>query len=160
MAATDKSKVITLPSLPQYEKVTVHVKVLKVFASQQVGLDSKRKQDVSVADQTASTTVVLWENHVDSLKVGQSYNLANFHVKEFKGQKHLSMPKQDFAITPIEVIETAVAPPPDEEHTTIDNVTIIGVPQLDEYNACLKCSARVEPHRQVYCARLPNDANL
>ena len=148
MTTPEKPKLITLdtlPSLPQYDKVSVNIKVLKVFQPQEVGQMKTCKQDVSIADRTAASTVVLWEEHVNSLKEGQSYHLANFHVKEFQSRKHLSMPKQDFSITPIEMVETNITPPPDEEHTTIRNVTIIGVPQLDDYNCCMKCNARVEP---------------
>lgn len=83
----------TLASLPLYKRVSVNIKVLKVFPPQHVGLDGKRKQDVSVADHTDKSTVVLWEENVNTLKHGQSYNL-NFLVKEFQGEKHLSIPKE------------------------------------------------------------------
>ena len=46
MALTPESKTITLdalPTLPQYEKVSVNVKVLQLFKSEQVGQDKKVK---------------------------------------------------------------------------------------------------------------------
>ena len=149
MALTPESKTITLdalPTLPQYEKVSVNVKVLQLFKSEQVGQDKKVKQEASVADHTAATRVVLWEQHVDALQEGKCYNLKNFHVKEFRSKKHLSMPKSNFEISPIDNIENTVKPlPEDDEYTTIHDVQVIGVQQLDSYKACLQCKARVEP---------------
>ena len=56
------------------------------------------------------------------------------------------MPKSDFEISPINNIENTVTPlPDDDEYTTIYNVKIVGVPQLDNYRSCLQCKARVEP---------------
>ena len=149
MTLTPECKIITLdalPTLPQYEKVSVNVKVLQLFKREEVGQDKKVKREASVADHTAATRVVLWEQHVDALQEGKCYNLKNFHVKEFQSKKHLSMPKSNFEISPIDNIENTVKPlPEDDEYTTIHDVQVIGVQQLDTYKACLQCKARVEP---------------
>ena len=108
MASTPGSITITLdtvPTLPQYEKVSVNVKVLQLFRIEEVGLDKRVKREVSVADHTAATRVVLWEQHVDALEEGKSYYLKNFHVKEYQLKKYLSMPKSDFEVTPIDDIK-------------------------------------------------------
>ncbi len=70
-----------LPTLDQYTKVSVNIKVLKVLSPVEVGSDKKNKQDIHVANKTAATTVVLWEEHIGSLQEEQSYNLSNFIVK-------------------------------------------------------------------------------
>ena len=149
MASTLESKPITLdalPTLPQYEKVSVNVKVLQLFKTEEVGQEKKVKRDALIADHTAATKVVLWEQQIDALQEGKCYNLTNFHVKEFQSKKHLSMPKSDFEISPIDNIENTIKPlPDDDEYTTIYNVQVIGVPQLDDYKSCLQCRARVEP---------------
>ena len=75
--------------------------------------------------------------HVNSLKVGQSYNLANFHVNPPKS------PEAGFFYHPY--WQTTATPPPDE-----DNVTIISIPQLNECNACLQCSARVDTFTEMH----------
>ena len=107
MASTLESKPITLdalPTLPQYEKVSVDVKVLQLFKTEEVGQEKKVKRDALIADHTAATKVVLWEQQIDALQEGKCYNLTNFHVKEFQSKKHLSMPKSDFEISPIDNI--------------------------------------------------------
>ena len=108
-------------------------------------INKKVKRDVIIADHTAASKVVLWEGHVDSLEEGKSYNLKNFHVKEYQFKKHLSMPKTDFEISQIDDIENTVQPQPSDEITTLHNVQVIGVQQLDSYKCCLQCKARVEP---------------
>ena len=149
MASTPETKTVTidaLPTLPQYEKISVDVKVLHLYNTEEVGADKKVKREVCIADHTAATRVVLWEQHVNALEEGKCYKLKNFHVKEFQLKKHLSMPKSDFEITEIDNIENTVTQPPDdEEHTVIKDVQIIGVHQLDSYKTCLQCKARVEP---------------
>ena len=107
-ASAPELKTITLNELQshsQYEKISVDVKVLELSASEKVGPDKKMKRE---ADQTATSKVVLWEEHIDTLKKGRCYT---FHVKEFQSKKHLSMPKTDFEIIPIENIDNTVTPP-------------------------------------------------
>ena len=93
MASTVETKLITLDmlqTLSQYEKVSVHVKILRLLPAEQVGQENKIKRDVIVADRTATAKVVLWEEHIDSLQEGKSYSLKNIHVKS---KKHLSISK-------------------------------------------------------------------
>ena len=119
---------------------------MRSSVSAEVGADRKVKREASIADHTAATKVVLWEQHVNALEEGKCYHLKIFHIKEFQSRKHLSMPKNDFEITQIDNIENTVDPPTDEnEHTTIKNVQVIGVHQLDSYKCCLQCKAWVEP---------------
>ena len=53
----------------------------------------KRKQDVVVADSTSSMSVVLLEDHIDSMSADVSYRFEDFMVKEYKIRKILSMPR-------------------------------------------------------------------
>ena len=63
--------------------------------------------------------------------------MEHFHVKDFKSKKHLSIPKSDFEISLINDLEVAVVDlPPDDEHTIINDVQIIGVAELDTYRSC------------------------
>ena len=148
--STLESVPITLDAIPStlpYEKVSVNIKVIQLFRPEEVGQEKKvKKRDALIADHTATTKVVLWEPHLDALEQGKCYNLKDFQVKEFQSKKHLSMPRNNFKILPIDYLENTVPPPPEEnESTTIHDVQIIGVSQLDIYKSCLQCKARVEP---------------
>lgn len=135
-----------LNALSQYDKVSVRIKVLKLKEVEEVGQEKKRKRDIIVADEKGTAKVVLWEQNVDALQESKSYSLENFYVREYKGKKHLSMPKVEFKISSIDdLTDTINEVPTDDEHTTIHNVTIIGVSELDHYRSCLLCHARVEP---------------
>ena len=73
-----------LQTLPQYEKVSVHVKVLSLLKAEQVGQENKIKRDVILADHTATAKVVLWEEHMDSLQEGiiGTFSCQRFQIKE------------------------------------------------------------------------------
>lgn len=81
---------------------------------------------------------------MDVLKEGKSYSLTNFQVE---GKKHLSMPKAEFQISPIDNLMDTVdeIPTDDDERITIHHVTVDGVSELDHYHSCLLYHARVEP---------------
>ena len=64
------------------------MKVLLLFKAEEIGQEKKVKRDDLIADHTAATKVVLWEQQVDALQEGKSYNLKNFLVKEFQSKKH------------------------------------------------------------------------
>ena len=102
MASMPEYKAVTLdalPTLPQYEMISVNVKVLQLYNTEEVGTDKRIKREASNADHTATTRVVLWEQHVNALEEEKCYHLKTFHAKEFQSKKHLSMPKNDFEIT-------------------------------------------------------------
>ena len=106
----------------------------------------KKKQDVAIGDNSGTSKVTLWEEHVDSFLVECSYRFENFIVKECASQKYLSMPRVGAKINPIHDLGD-VAEPARADATSMEicNVEIIGVPQLDSYKVCLKCKAHVEP---------------
>ena len=125
MASTVETKLITLDmlqTLPQYEKVSVHVKVLSLLKAEQVGQENKIKRDVILAEplQKLFFGRNTWIH-------SKKESLKHFHVKDFKSKKHLSIPKRDFEISLINDLEDAVVDlPPDDEHTIINDVQIIG----------------------------------
>ena len=57
--------------LPQKERVTIKVTVVKVNEPQTVP-GGKAKQDVVVVDSTAKATVTLWESNIGLLKLKKS----------------------------------------------------------------------------------------
>ena len=116
-----------------------------------VQLTEKMKQDIIVADQTATATVTLWEDNVGAFNEGRSYILKNFVVRMSQSTKYLNMGEDATKIVPIEDIGMVAASSDinDEEEVTLHNVVIIGVPHLDTHKACLQCKARVEPLTHV-----------
>ena len=149
MVDDEKSKnEITLEQLPEitlFQKVTVMVKIIKV--NNTVHLAEKVKQDIIIADKTATARVTLWENNVGAFEEGRSYLLKGFVVRVYQSTKYLSMGGDATKIIPVEDIGVvaAASDTDDEEEVTLHNVVIIGVPQLDKHKACLQCKARVEP---------------
>ena len=72
-----------------FTKVTVTVKAIEV--NDAVQLSEKVKQDIVIADRSATSRVTLWEEHVGALKQGKSYILKNFVVRVYQSTKYLGM---------------------------------------------------------------------
>ena len=121
------------------------VKVLEVMDSATVPT-GKKVQDVIVADLTCTARCTLWETDIGQLEQGKSYDLKMFTVHEYESKNYLSK-GQDSQIEEVEDIGNTVAYAPDlqENSTTITSAEIIAVPELDKYEDCLRCKARVEP---------------
>ena len=141
------SKQITLDQLPGMElftKVTVTVKAIEV--NDAVQLSEKVKQDIVIADRSATSRVALWEEHVGALEQGKSYILKNFVVRVgvYQSTKYLGMGGDATEIVLTDDIgEVHVASNIQiEEVVTLKNVVIVGVPHLDTHKACLQGKGR------------------
>ena len=127
-----------------FKKVTMNIKAIEV--KEPVLTREKMKQDIIIADKTATGKVTLWEEHINELDVGKSYTLKSFVVRVFQSTKYLARgdTSEILSINDIGVVAT----PRDEdadELVILNNAIVIGVPQLDIYKECFKCTARVEP---------------
>ena len=86
----DEIELDALQSKFKYAKVTVRVKIHRASDAETVRT-GKQKQEVVVADLTSTGKDTLWEDQIGSLTEGLSYCLQGFVVKEFGGEKYLSM---------------------------------------------------------------------
>ena len=114
------------------------MKVIRV--NNPVQLVEKVKQDITVADQTATARVTLREDHVGAFDEGRSYILKNFVIRVYQSTKYLGMGGDATEIIPVEDIGVvaATSDTDDEEEVTLHNVMIVGVPHLDKHKACLQ----------------------
>ena len=85
-----------ISAMDNFEKVNVSIKLIDVNTPDTVS--DLSHQDVFVADNTGSTRVCLWDDSINNLKKGHSYNLTNFTVREFRSTKYLNMSKSGSGI--------------------------------------------------------------
>ena len=64
----------------------------------------KAKRDISVADESSTALVTVWEGHVNTMDQDESYCLKNFMVREYQNIKYLTMAKEGSEIIPIKDI--------------------------------------------------------
>ena len=57
-----------LSSLAEYTRVTIRATVIRVHESQKVGEKKIMKQDITIADPTATATITLWDKDVGVLE--------------------------------------------------------------------------------------------
>ena len=136
-----------LQATEKYERVKVTVKVLSVGSPVLAGV--KNKQDIMVADDTATALVQLWENDVDMMKQDRSYVLNGFLVREYACSKYLSKARNDSSIQEIDNLEDVLhldTPAEVQQMTDIlHGGQVVAVPKLDSIKVCIRCKGRVEP---------------
>ena len=147
-------KVIVLKDLQYlvaFQRIMVEVKALHVDDVMKVTGD-KKKQDILIADSTGNSRLTVWEE-TGKVEEDRSYRLTGVMVREFRGKKFLSTSKGNSTIQLIGDIGDVEEETSDEESSTCEqrhpaelrDVRVVGVMQLDRYNGCIKCTAKVVP---------------
>ena len=88
---TTHISLVDLPSVNDYDRVSVTVSVLKVKDIETVG-DGKQKQEIIVSDSTAKATLIVWEDKVNTLTEHKSYKLHRIQVHVYAGKHQLQIP--------------------------------------------------------------------
>ena len=127
-----------------YDTVTVNVKVISILEPELVP-PGKRKQHITISDSSSTATLILWEEHINTLSANTCYTLKSFVVREYNCSKNFAMSLRGSQIIPIEDIGHVCTLTEDDKSTEIYNATIIGVNDIESHKTCLRCNARVEP---------------
>ena len=135
---------ITLNKIPEiqvFQRITVAAKVINL--SEPISVASgKRKQDVIISDCTNTTRLTVWEEDIGTLHVNNSYRCENVVVREFNQRRYLSKAKHRSTITQIDNIgdvEDFSDSDTQDDHQQIHDPTLVAVPRLDSYQACMHC---------------------
>ena len=131
-----------ITELANYQRISVRIKVV----AEEEAITVKKglvKQEYLIADSTGTTKIVTWEDNVGILLTGESYKLSGLMVRAFKGRKYLSIPKDEFKIDDIGLVDDGSTEFDKKKHLL--NVTVIGVRYLDNYKGCYACSGKVPP---------------
>ena len=132
--------------LPQHERVTIQVTVLKIHEPQALP-GGKIKQDVVVADSTSKAIVTLWESSIGLLKTQKSYQLNRLETRSYQGKQYLAFPTAP-SIDEIADLEDVIEPTTssDEDNEEIlKAVTVSGFKQLETIYTCINCNKTVHP---------------
>ena len=124
-----------LQTTNNYEKATLSVKVFNVDEPETVpgGL---RKQDVFIADNSSTSSFMLWEADIGSVQEGMSYRLTDVLVRSYRSTKYLSMPKSGATITTIPDIGEVNTELQQDTVVTINKAVVIAALSLETYSTC------------------------
>ena len=125
----------------EFARVSIKAKAVRIGDLETVRT-GKQKQEVIVADQTDTIQVTLWEDNVGRLKLGETYYLGNFVVREWGGGKYLAMYAES-TIEKVDELRNVVNPSHDEEKILLD-AQIVAVTHLTIQKTCIRCGSRVE----------------
>ena len=140
-----------------FQRFTTKAKVVRIHDAIQVA-GGKLKQEIVIADSSATATLTLWETDVGAVKLDGTYCFSNLVVKTFQGKKELSAP-QDATITTAEdisdVAEEADSAHDDDPTHHMDNIEVIGVPVFSSYTSCITCKSKVDAKTSKigYCTK-------
>ena len=95
ICASTLSTISSLQNVSLEQMVNLHSHVWQLSRVKMIssaGRSLKKREGVLI-DETNSIKVILWENHVDKLEEGRTYNLRNLQLKESHGDKYVNTPK-------------------------------------------------------------------
>ena len=137
-------KLKELSDQDEYAKVTIKAKVIKANEPQKVGT-GKIKQDVTIADSTATAMVTLWESDVHMLIQNKCYQMNKLIVRSFLGKYYLSVPSTGATIEEIDDLVDIVSDPEpsSDDDDILTAVTVDGVQQLESVYSCINCKKSI-----------------
>lgn len=108
------------------------------------------KQDITIADPTATATLTLWDKDVGVLEPNYSYQFNRLETRSYMGKTYLSFPSiiSFDIIDPINDLCTGDCCSSSDEEEDLTSATIIGLKDLETYYACINCSKAVTPNDQ------------
>ena len=94
-------------------------------------------QTVHIADNTGISKLHLWQDYVNSLSTGKSYNIKNAMIKVCNGQYTLTIPKNGLNITNIEDLPLPTNLKPTK---SLADAKVIGIRSLQSTTQCISCN--------------------
>ena len=124
----------------EYDKVTIKAQVIKVNEPQKFG-PGKLKQEVIIADSTATAKLMLWESDVNMLLETKSYQMRKLVVRSYLQKNYLSVPSTGSTIEETDYLENVIAEPESssDDDEFLAAVTVAGVQQLEAIYTCINC---------------------
>ena len=133
----------TLCEKEEYDKITVRAQVIKLADPAQVGR-GLTKQEVTIADSTEAAILTLWENDVNTLSLGQTYQFNRIVVRSYRGKRQLSYPTSGASVEPIEDLDEVV-----DHDNLIEGGKVMGVSELGRIYICIQCKKeRLKDHQR------------
>lgn len=127
-----------------YETVDLKVKVLTKTENKQPivqGEKTRYKADCIVADETNSVKLVLWEETIDKVNTGKSYNIENCKIRVFDDVKFVNT-NEFTKITDIsDVTNVNLATP--ELHDYLLTGKCIGA-DINQHYSCILCTKKID----------------
>ena len=134
-----------LNDIPINKHVNVIGKVICIESAEGVHSNSLRtgtsmKQDIVLADSTATCRCVVWEKNIGTFDVNSCYKLTDVMVKSFNGTKYLSLLEK----SPVAKVEDIgeVVQSADSSKIKIKG-EIVGVMSCDTYSSCINCRRKL-----------------
>ena len=141
---TNVSKEIAINQIKDqlpFQRVTIKAKVLEIRDTSKLD-DGRQVQQVVVADDTTTVEVALWQEFVDAVSLGKSYEFGNLMVKTFNDRITSFTPRQNVNIKEIEDLKNVVSLVQSIKCTkSLLNAKVIAVSDFSSGLVCISCNS-------------------
>ena len=125
--------------IPTKTFLTIEIKVLSIMEPKLIESKQLNCQEMIVADESEAIRLSVWENEVNSMKQGESYQLQNVSVREYVGKKFVSTSTKESiikAIPGIGQVDKQTQPGMSADATPgkhLKDVKVVGLQKFDTY---------------------------
>lgn len=144
-SVNEASEVILLSEISSchnFDRVNVQGKVIKVNAPMSVRT-GKKKQDLIIADTSASAKLTIWEEMIGTISEGTLYKFCNVFVREYAGLKTLSFAKEGGNMEEVNEIKGVTTDESKSIDTDVTNAIISGIKHFMSYKSCSSCKGKM-----------------
>jgi hypothetical protein len=139
-------KISHIQDINDYTSVTVYGQVAILREAESITLSNKviKKMECKIADETDSIRLIVWAEHIDSVKHQQFYCLEKVTVRTFQSKKYLSIGVQT-TITETSPMSNIVDSffQNIETHRSIQVLSINGITAISKYALCISCNKKL-----------------
>lgn len=131
---------------------TIKIKVVQLYGVQEIEKDGKllKKRDVLIADDSGVINLLLWQNSIDHLQVGHSYNLINVKAKEYIDDVYITLTNSSVVHIIDNIGDVSTQPTPGTIATTTITGEIVGCNNVESFRSCLFCKGKLyQPRSEV-----------
>ena len=123
----------------EYDRITTRATVLKMTEPMSVGKELI-KQEVTIADDTEAALITLWEDNINTLITGQSYQFNRVVVRTYRGNFQLSLQQTGASVEPIDDLDSVKEDSFELDHDILlEGAEVMGVTDLGPIYSCVYC---------------------
>lgn len=147
-----------LPLITVQQLLSLKAKVVCLNAVEMVTTPqcSLKKVDGVLVDEYGSVKITLWEDDIEKVEKGKTYQFKNLRLKKNKltGEIYVNPAKGNSSITECEAFETILDIPediPTELTTATIDGEIVGVTEVKLDHCCIKCNKPLVAKKEAKC---------
>ena len=147
----------SLPKLAAEQLIAMKGEVVHISGPKMISSPTKgklRKQEAIIKDPTASVSVTLWQEHIDTLELSKTYEFKNFRIKGKQSNRFLITPMNDpFCFTECASFAKPLANINSDRFQAVSTKTVLG--SIAGVQRAMKNLECIVYHKNIHPSHLP-----